>query len=288
MPSSDTPRRSARPATTDREHSFINGARRDARTAYPMQQGILPLPSSPSATAFTERRVTFSEQGEGSNTLSVQAAEFQPSANLPGPPATPLTNAVLARGEGTPFDDMATVVRGAPRSMTERQAGSRVLSVPQSNAAGGWDHAFHPHPQRRTANPIKFVYLQEEVTLEDTSVVNAPTFPIGVTRSAGRLTSGDSPTNLTATGAGYPHAYHASSIDRADFNRYGVAHLDAPPRDRRCQNTAGTNLLDDYGGNRLQPATAFDARRYRCRETAVRGPGQILPGSGYQFILTDF
>ncbi|KAK3251319.1 hypothetical protein CYMTET_39338 [Cymbomonas tetramitiformis] len=88
MPSSDTPRRSARPATTYREHSFIGSARRNGRTAYPMQQGILPLPSSPSATAFTERRVTFSEQGEGSNTLSVQAAEFQPAANLPGPPAT--------------------------------------------------------------------------------------------------------------------------------------------------------------------------------------------------------
>ncbi|KAK3254218.1 hypothetical protein CYMTET_36563 [Cymbomonas tetramitiformis] len=146
MPSSDTPRRSARPATTDREHSFINGARRNAMTAYPMQQGALPLPSSPSATAFTERRVTFSEQGEGSNTLSVQAAEFQPSANLPGPPATPLTNAVLARGEGTPFDDMATVVRGAPRSMTERQAGSRVLSVPQTQPGAG---IMHSTPIRR-------------------------------------------------------------------------------------------------------------------------------------------
>ncbi|KAK3251114.1 hypothetical protein CYMTET_39538 [Cymbomonas tetramitiformis] len=74
------------------------------------------------------------------------AAEFQPSANLPGPPATPLTNAVLAHGEGTPFDDMATVIRSAPRSMTERQAGFRLLSVPQTQPGAG---IMHSTPIRR-------------------------------------------------------------------------------------------------------------------------------------------
>ncbi|KAK3251323.1 hypothetical protein CYMTET_39342 [Cymbomonas tetramitiformis] len=151
MSSRDTPRRSARSATTDQEHSFSSSARRNGRTAYSIQQGILPLPSSPSSpvagtrvaptTAFVERRVTFSEQGEGSHTFSIQAAEFQPAANLPGPPATPLTNAVLARGEGTPFDDMTTVVRGAPSAMTGREAGSRLLSVPRMQPGAGIMHS---------------------------------------------------------------------------------------------------------------------------------------------------
>eukprot|EP00854_Cymbomonas_tetramitiformis_P010136 gene10136-11993_t len=141
MSFSNTPRKTPRTSTSDRERG---STRRDGRQVYMSPQGILSLPSMPppppprveepaSPPLTTERRVTFSDNEGGSSRLSVRAAEFRPSSNLPGPPTTPRTNAVLARGKGTPIDDLTTVVRGPPSSVrVEREAGSRLLSIPRT------------------------------------------------------------------------------------------------------------------------------------------------------------